>query len=45
MSFSYEGGWSNIVYSESDDSYLVMTSKGKLHNESSDGFLMLNGLT
>ena len=31
MSFSYEGGWSNIVYSKSDDSYLVTTSKGKLH--------------
>jgi len=31
MSFSYEGGWSNIVYSESDDSYLVTTNKGKLH--------------
>ena len=39
MSFSYEGGWSNIVYSESDDSYLVTTSKGKLHKfKLSDGF-------
>ena len=31
MSFSYEGGWSNIVYSEPDDSYLVTTNEGKLH--------------
>ena len=31
MSFSYEGGWSDIVYFEEDDSFFVTTSKGKLH--------------
>ena len=31
MSFSYEGGWSDIVYLEEDDSYFVSTNQGRLH--------------
>ena len=31
MSFSYEGGWSDIVYLEDEDSFFVTTNKGKLH--------------
>ena len=31
MSFSYEGGWSDIVYLEEDDSYFVTTNQGRLH--------------
>ena len=31
MSFSYEGGWSDIVYLEEEDSYFVTTNQGRLH--------------
>ena len=39
MSFSYEGGWSDIVYFEEEDSFFVSTSKGKLHK-----FLIKDGI-